>query len=119
MPRQPGRPADAGATGGGPAGTGAGPGSGARPEQAGCNAGASAARTDRGSGGDKRRPPPDDPFVVWLHRSLREAFGAVAAEPGPVEILRRVEADRAERVRTRRRRGAAAAGRQPGGGEAG
>ena len=45
-----------------------------------------------------------DPLDLWLRRSLRGAFDAVAAEPVPEEILRLIEEDRAERERIRRRR---------------
>ena len=33
----------------------------------------------------------DDPFGLWLRRSLREAFGGVAAEPIPASIVRIIE----------------------------
>jgi len=46
----------------------------------------------------------EDAFDLWLRQSLHEAFGAVAAEPVPEDILRLIEEDRAERERLRRRR---------------
>ena len=69
----------------------------------------------RGPGGPDERPrrtaaarglgtEEDDPFDLWLQRGLRGAFGAIAAEPVPEDILRLIEEDRAEREHLRRRR---------------
>lgn len=49
----------------------------------------------------EKRP---DPFDLWLHRSLRETFDAIAAEPIPEDLLRLIEEDRAERERIRQHR---------------
>ena len=51
----------------------------------------------------ERKP---DPFELWLGRSLRDAFDAIAAEPVPEDLLRLIEEDRAERERLRQRRAA-------------
>jgi hypothetical protein len=51
-----------------------------------------------------------DAFDLWLRRSLRETFDAIAAEPIPEDLLRLVEEDRGERDRIRRAR---ARGRRP------
>jgi hypothetical protein len=48
-----------------------------------------------------------DPFELWLRRGLREAFGAIAGEPVPEDLLRPIEEDRAERERIRQQRRAA------------
>jgi hypothetical protein len=40
---------------------------------------------------------PADPFDIWLREQLREAYDDVCSEPIPEDILRLVEADRAER----------------------
>ena len=48
----------------------------------------------------------EDPFELWLRRSLHEVFDPALEEPVPVEILRLIEEDRAERERIRRRRAA-------------
>ena len=48
----------------------------------------------------------DDPFDLWLQRSLHEAFDPALEEPVPEEVLRLIEEDRAERERIRRRRAA-------------
>ena len=45
-----------------------------------------------------------DPFDLWLQRSLRETFDAIAGEPIPEDLLRLIEEDRAERERLRQRR---------------
>ena len=47
-----------------------------------------------------------DPFDLWLRRSLRETFDAIAGEPIPEDLLRLIEEDRAERERLRQRRAA-------------
>ena len=52
----------------------------------------------------------DDPFDLWLRRSLHEAFDAIAAEPIPEDVLRLIEEDRAERERIRRARAAKSRG---------
>jgi hypothetical protein len=54
--------------------------------------------------------PEDDPFDLWLRRSLREAFDAVAAEPIPEDVLRLIEEDHAARERIRRARAAKSRG---------
>ena len=46
----------------------------------------------------------EDPFDLWLRRSLHEAFDQAMAEPVPEEVLRLIEEDRAERERIRRLR---------------
>ena len=48
----------------------------------------------------------EDPFELWLRLGLHEAFDPALEEPVPVEILRLIEEDRAERERIRRRRAA-------------
>ena len=48
----------------------------------------------------------DDPFDLWLRRSLHGAFDPALEEPVPEEVLRLIEEDRAERERIRRRRAA-------------
>ncbi len=53
---------------------------------------------------DSRIQKKPDPFELWLRRSLRETFDAIAAEPVPEELLRLIEEDRAERERIRRQR---------------
>ena len=45
-----------------------------------------------------------DAFDLWLRRGLRRAFGAIAAEPVPEDLLRLIEEDRGERDRIRRGR---------------
>ena len=47
-----------------------------------------------------------DPFDLWLRRSLRETFDAIAGEPIPEDLMRMIEEDRAERERLRQRRAA-------------
>ena len=48
----------------------------------------------------------EDPFDLWLRRSLHGAFDPALEEPVPEEVLRLIEEDRAERERIRRRRAA-------------
>jgi hypothetical protein len=55
---------------------------------------------------DSRIEKKPDPFELWLRRSLRETFDAIAAEPVPEDLLRLIEEDRAERERIRQRRAA-------------
>ena len=58
-------------------------------------------------------PPADgeeDPFELWLRQSLHEVFDPALEEPVPVEVLRLIEEDRAERERIRRQRRAAGRG---------
>jgi len=38
-----------------------------------------------------------DPFDLWLGHTLRQAFGAIAKEPVPEELLRLAEGGRAGR----------------------
>ena len=45
-----------------------------------------------------------DAFDLWLRRSLRETFDAIAAEPIPEDLLRLIDEDRGERERVRRGR---------------
>ena len=45
-----------------------------------------------------------DPFELWLRRGLHAAFGAIAEEPVPQDLLRLIEEDRAERERIWQRR---------------
>jgi hypothetical protein len=52
----------------------------------------------------------EDPFELWLRQSLHEAFDPALEEPVPVEVLRLIEEDRAERERFRRQRRAARRG---------
>ncbi len=52
----------------------------------------------------------EDPFELWLRRSLHEAFDPALEEPVPVEVLRLIEEDRAGRERIRRRRAAGRGG---------
>ena len=52
----------------------------------------------------------EDPFELWLRQSLHEAFDPALEEPVPVEVLRLIEEDRAERERIRRQRRAARRG---------
>jgi hypothetical protein len=61
---------------------------------------------------ERKRTAPDwpgkgeDPFDLWLRRSLRGAFDSTLEEPVPEEVLRLIEEDRSERERLRRRRAA-------------
>ena len=48
----------------------------------------------------------EDPFDLWLRKSLHGAFDPMLEEPVPEEVLRLIEEDRAERERIRRRRAA-------------
>ena len=52
----------------------------------------------------------EDPFELWLRRSLHEVFDPALEEPVPVEVLRLIEEGRAERERIRRQRRAAGRG---------
>ena len=40
--------------------------------------------------------PETDAFSLWLHRNLRQAYDAVAAEPIPDVLMRLLEQDRDE-----------------------
>jgi hypothetical protein len=42
-------------------------------------------------------PEKADPFDLWLRHSLRQAFGSIAAEPVPEELLRLMEEGPCER----------------------
>jgi hypothetical protein len=44
---------------------------------------------------EHRRAEEDAPFDIWLRRSLRESFGAIAAEPVPDDLPRLIEEDHA------------------------
>lgn len=73
-----------------------------------------------GAGADGREPPnkkpkrtaaewfgkAEDPFDLWLRRTLHGAFDPALEEPVPEDVLRLIEEDRVERERIRRRRAA-------------
>lgn len=44
-------------------------------------------------------PPPEaeDPFDIWLHRSLHQLYDGVAREPIPPELIALIEKDRGRR----------------------
>jgi len=46
----------------------------------------------------------EDAFDLWLRQSLQQAFGAIAEEPVPEDILSLIEEARTGRERLRRRR---------------
>src|SRR5215213_1269474 len=56
-------------------------------------AGAAPAAVGPGDG----RAKEEDAFDMWLRRSLRGLFGAIAAEPVPDDLLRLIGEDHAER----------------------
>ncbi len=66
----------------------------------------SANKKPKRTAADRPRKAGEDPFDLWLQRSLHGAFDPALEEPVPEEILRLIEEDRAERERIRRRRAA-------------